>query len=64
MRARAFIAAAMTLGACMAATGATSAVAGPRIDARAFATLAATCAPRVDRLTLEALVRTDRKSVV
>ena len=56
MRASAFILAAMALATCVAAT---SAVAGPRIDARAFATLAATCAPRVDRLTLEALVRTE-----
>jgi type IV secretion system protein VirB1 len=56
MRAHAFIVAALALTACVATT---SAVAGPRMDARTFATLAETCAPRVDRLTLEALVRTE-----
>jgi type IV secretion system protein VirB1 len=52
----------MLLAAALAMTMAlppTSAHAGPRIDARTFATLAATCAPHVDRVTLEALVRTE-----
>lgn len=42
-----------------AGAAAPPAMAGPRIDAQSFAKLAATCAPHVDRLTLEALVRTE-----
>ena len=56
MRASVFIIAAIAFTTCVTTA---PAVAGPRIDARTFATLAATCAPRVDRLTLEALVRTE-----